>query len=69
MDRVRAIVISDLHLGGEAPRMMNHPDELARFITQLPTRLNRDEKLELVINGDFVDFLAVLPDTSVPSLK
>jgi UDP-2,3-diacylglucosamine pyrophosphatase LpxH len=63
MDRVRAIVISDLHLGGEAPRMMNHPDELARFITQLPTRLNRDEKLELVINGDFVDFLAVLPDT------
>jgi UDP-2,3-diacylglucosamine pyrophosphatase LpxH len=60
---VRAIVISDLHLGGEAPRMMNHPHELAKFITQLPTRLNRDEKLELVINGDFIDFLAVSPDT------
>jgi len=63
MDRVRAIVISDLHLGGEDSPMMKHPGELAQFIAQLPTRLHPDEKLELVINGDFIDFLAVLPDT------
>lgn len=63
MDRVRAIVISDLHLGGNDPAMMSHPEQLARFIHQLPDRIGNEATLELVINGDFIDFLAVLPDT------
>lgn len=55
-------VISDLHLGGDHPtpdspgfRMMTRPEVLAAFIR----RLARSEGgTELVINGDFVDFLA-----------
>lgn len=58
-------VISDLHLGGEYPsedhprgfRMCTRPDALARFIRSIPGRA-RGEGVELVINGDFVDFLA-----------
>ncbi len=60
-------VISDLHLGGSWPgenpafprgfRMMTHPDVLARFISGLAARTG-GTVIELVINGDFVDFLA-----------
>jgi UDP-2,3-diacylglucosamine pyrophosphatase LpxH len=57
----RVFVISDLHLGGEPPTMMSTPDRLAAFIESLPSRLQSDEQLELVINGDFVDFLAIDP--------
>ena len=55
-------VISDLHLGGESEpgnrgfRICTHEAELASFIdslTQLP-----GPAIELVINGDVVDFLA-----------
>jgi UDP-2,3-diacylglucosamine pyrophosphatase LpxH len=55
------IVISDLHLGGREPRMMTHPGELAAFIRGLPNRATSNEDLELVIAGDFVDFLAIEP--------
>jgi UDP-2,3-diacylglucosamine pyrophosphatase LpxH len=58
-------VISDLHLGGRAPsvgdlgfRMMKHPKELAAFIDQLPSKATATTAVELVINGDFIDFLA-----------
>ncbi|MFY9556282.1 MAG: metallophosphoesterase, partial [Blastocatellia bacterium] len=57
----RVFVISDLHLGGSPPTMMSTPERLARFIDSLPARLQPDETLELVIAGDFVDFLAVAP--------
>jgi UDP-2,3-diacylglucosamine pyrophosphatase LpxH len=57
----RVFVISDLHLGGQPPTMMSTPDRLAAFIESLPSRLQSDEQLELVINGDFVDFLAIEP--------
>jgi len=57
----RLIAISDLHLGGVAPYMMSNPERLAAFIDSLPGRLAADETLELVIAGDFIDFLAV-PD-------
>jgi UDP-2,3-diacylglucosamine pyrophosphatase LpxH len=61
MDQV-SYVISDLHLGG-APstgagdpgfRMCYQVDRLAEFISNLST----GPRCELVINGDFVDFLA-----------
>lgn len=39
--------------------MMSHPAELASFIADLPRRLRADESLELVIAGDFIDFLAI----------
>lgn len=60
-------VISDLHLGGAWPsedsrgfRMMTHPTELARFIHAVARKPSGpdDPDTELVINGDFVDFLA-----------
>lgn len=59
-------IISDLHIGGAWPttesrgfRMMTRPDELAAFIdilANVPAMGARG--VELVINGDFVDFLA-----------
>lgn len=57
----RLIVISDLHLGGTEPYMMSQPQQLAAFIEHLSTVAAGDETLELVINGDFIDFLAI-PD-------
>lgn len=62
--RRRVIVVSDLHLGGDAPHMMSRPRALASFFGRLPACLASDEKLELVINGDFIDFLAVNPWSS-----
>ena len=63
-------VISDLHIGGTYPdpgapraerrrgfRMMTRVAELAAFIQQL-ARLPAQPAVELVINGDFIDFLA-----------
>ena len=55
----RVIVISDLHLGGSPPYMMSRPDRLAAFLAGLPPKLQEDEVLELVIAGDFIDFLAI----------
>jgi UDP-2,3-diacylglucosamine pyrophosphatase LpxH len=57
----RLIVISDLHLGGDSPRMMSRPTLLASFIEGVPARLREKEQLDLVIAGDFVDFLAMPP--------
>lgn len=56
-------VISDLHLGGRPPsgggsdrgfRIMSRPEALAAFVD----RIGAEPGAELVINGDFVDFLA-----------
>lgn len=55
----RIFVISDLHLGGDAPAMMSFPQVLAEFITSVPTRIRPDEAIELVIAGDVIDFLAI----------
>ena len=57
------IVISDLHIGGRGPtegngrgfRMNTHVAELTAFVVALT---KRDDALELVINGDFLDVLA-----------
>ena len=59
-------VVSDLHLGGQAPAMMGRPGLLASFIDGLPKRAEESpgSALELVIAGDFVDFLATAPSAS-----
>ncbi|HRI49676.1 MAG TPA: metallophosphoesterase, partial [Pseudomonadota bacterium] len=63
----RVYVISDLHLGGAPPaapgergfQLCTQVDALAAFIRQLADQpVAPDSRLELVINGDFVDFLA-----------
>lgn len=59
----RVIVISDLHLGGAPPCMMSHTEPLEKFLRHLPTP-GSDEALELVIAGDFVDFLAIPPEAA-----
>src|ERR1700728_1263152 len=60
-------IISDLHIGGQygkAPgdrgfRINTHVRELTGFLTEVRERAtNRGRRTELVINGDFVDFLA-----------
>ncbi len=64
-DQRTIFVISDLHLGGAYPtlkhprgfRMCTRPDLLAKFIQCIP-EMARGRTAELVINGDFVDFLA-----------
>lgn len=61
-------VISDLHLGGPVGfRMMRHPDVLAAFIKGITC--GDSPPKELVIAGDFVDFLAegTAPDGEIPS--
>jgi UDP-2,3-diacylglucosamine pyrophosphatase LpxH len=59
MQAKRVFVISDLHLGGSEPAMMSHAKDLANFLTELPKQLRGDEKLEVVIAGDSIDFLAI----------
>lgn len=41
--------------------MMSNAGALAGFIESLPGRRLDDEDLELVIAGDFIDFLAIEP--------
>ena len=41
--------------------MISRPERLVRFLDGLPGRLAPDERLRLVIDGDFVDFLATPP--------
>ncbi|HET9963076.1 MAG TPA: metallophosphoesterase [Nitrospiraceae bacterium] len=54
-------VVSDLHLGGPPDfQIFNSGFELKRLIDYLRT-LSPDSKIALLINGDFVDFLAELP--------
>jgi UDP-2,3-diacylglucosamine pyrophosphatase LpxH len=55
----RIFVISDLHLGGDAPTMMLRPEALAAFIDALPEDHRDSKSLELLIAGDFVDFPAI----------
>lgn len=61
MSAHRIFVVSDLHLGGVAPTMMTSSARLAALIDGMPHERAADECLELVIAGDFVDFLAVPP--------
>ena len=44
--------------------MMSRPDRLVRFLQELSGHARGDERLELVIAGDFVDFLAHDPPAS-----
>lgn len=62
----RVFVISDIHLGGD-PAMMSRPYLLEHFIDQLPLQLEAGESLELVIAGDFIDFLAIQPYADITS--
>jgi UDP-2,3-diacylglucosamine pyrophosphatase LpxH len=58
----RIIVVSDLHVGGNSFPMLGRPDYLQDFLEQLAIYVpRRHEELELVINGDFIDFLAESP--------
>jgi UDP-2,3-diacylglucosamine pyrophosphatase LpxH len=61
-------IISDLHIGGVYPetndlgdrgfRICTHVPELTAFINALADKPVNDPTVELVINGDFLDFLA-----------
>ncbi|HKW02136.1 MAG TPA: hypothetical protein VJN96_20105, partial [Vicinamibacterales bacterium] len=64
----RVYVISDLHIGGAYPvpgsgdtrgfRLNTHVDVATAFVTRLTATAAAGVSLELVINGDIVDFLA-----------
>lgn len=60
MSDVRTVyIVSDLHLGGDPEfRMMTEPERLAAFISAIAAHDASTDKQELVINGDFVDFLS-----------
>jgi UDP-2,3-diacylglucosamine pyrophosphatase LpxH len=53
----RVVVISDLHIGGRDHPMLGHPEVLTDFLGQLAAHPGRAD-LELVVAGDFIDFLA-----------
>lgn len=63
----RVFIISDLHIGGAAPEQPNsrgfrintHTEQLADFINELAA--SDEASVELVINGDMLDFLAEKP--------
>lgn len=55
----RVVVISDLHLTGDTSNGMISGDRLALFLRSLPTRLEVNERLHLILNGDIVDFCAM----------
>ncbi len=68
MNKTKCVyVISDLHIGGEYGAENNSKDRgfricknvplLVKFITEL-TNKGEEQDVELVINGDFIDFLA-----------
>ena len=64
----QVFVISDLHLGGKYPdsgregdrgfRICTHVPELTEFVLSLAERPGTGPQIELVINGDAIDFLA-----------
>lgn len=64
----QVIVISDLHLGGAYPvpsrqgsrgfRLCTQAEAIARFIGRLADEVSVKAPIELVLNGDTVDFLA-----------
>jgi UDP-2,3-diacylglucosamine pyrophosphatase LpxH len=56
----RVVTISDLHIGGAEHPMLGHPEILTGFLEQLAT-YQGDEEVELVVAGDFIDFLAEPP--------
>lgn len=60
----RVIVISDLHLGGGNRPMMSRPARLACFLEVLALEPSGESCRELVIAGDFIDFLAIEPWSS-----
>lgn len=51
-------VVSDLHLGGATGRQIFKGESLLRELMLLIARHPADRRVALVINGDFVDFLA-----------
>lgn len=63
MRATRAVVISDIHLANGQPDMISDPALLTQFINQLPqlfpTDSSSQEKLELIIAGDFIDYLNI----------
>lgn len=55
-------VISDLHLGGRSGfQIFSSGAELVQLINHLQTSIPSNKKAALIINGDFVDFLAESP--------
>lgn len=64
----RVYVISDLHIGGQPPaandpigrgfRIFTHSPELVAFVDSLTVLPAAEPTIELVVNGDFIDFLA-----------
>jgi len=67
VERVRHVyVISDMHLGGaygttpgdRGFRLNTHVPDLAAFVEAITRRAANGESVELLINGDMVDFLA-----------
>lgn len=56
-------MISDIHLANGQPDMISNPAVLTQFIVQLPQLFPSDnesrEQLELIIAGDFIDYLNI----------
>jgi UDP-2,3-diacylglucosamine pyrophosphatase LpxH len=58
------LIVSDLHIGDGSPAddFVNDRDQFATFLrTQAATPDGQAGKIELIINGDFLEFVQVLP--------
>src|SRR5712691_3360212 len=66
----RIIALSDLHIGGGRKPMLGHPEHLEDFLERLAEYVpQKGEELELVIHGDFIDFLAESPSETWSSTE
>jgi len=67
-DKPITVIISDLHVGGGANDKgddhVYQKQQFVRFLESIPEA--RDGKVELFINGDFLEFAQVLPDVFQP---
>ena len=63
-DKPITLVVSDLHLGGGTADAgddhVYHKNQLSKFISEIPEA--QSGKVELFINGDFLEFAQVRPD-------
>ena len=59
------LIVSDLHIGDASPAddFVNDRDQFATFLrTQAATPDGQAGRIELIINGDFLEFVQVLPE-------
>src|ERR1700741_4277557 len=65
MQKPLTLIVSDLHMGdgSSSDDFVDDKDQFAKFLAeQLLTDRGKNGEIELIINGDFLEFVMVRPD-------